>query len=140
MPSKNSTKHKTNRARPIKKGTTPRNATKLKDLKDKPDNFLLCRSYRYHALDPIGLFYWGSGRQKGICRISQCTRCGTVREDYYLANGKLMDRKYERPEGYDLHGSGQLHQHEVVREYLARLNGEVSPDRDSLPAHPSVLR
>lgn len=122
---------RTNRASQKKDRDFPKSETKLKSLQKKPNHFLECRSYRYHALERIGLFYWGNGKGKGICRISQCTRCGTMREDYYLADGRLMDRRYERPEGYDLEGTGNVLLKDVMREYLARLQSEVAQDRDS---------
>lgn len=104
-------------------GKQPSSAVKknaVKALKELSDDHLECRSYRYHALKKVRMFYWKDGSGKGICRISVCTRCGTQRDDYYSRRGELVDRRYNRPDGYSIAGSGYLTSEVVMRELFAR--------------------
>lgn len=110
-----------NTAKGIKSGLTPAQSRKVnKALRDLPDRFLECRSYRYHSLERLRIFHWNDIVGKGMCRISRCVRCGTIREDYYSSKGVLVDRRYENPPGYSLRGLGHLPSHKVMQEVFAR--------------------
>lgn len=115
-----------------KKDRPRASAKEKRALKDLPDAYLECRSYRFHALIPKSLFHWRDGNAKGICRSSVCTRCGTVRDDFYNSNGFLVDRIYNYPEDYQVPGS-RIYNNDVMKELFRRAEN-VAASRDDAVA------
>jgi hypothetical protein len=101
---------------------------------------LECRSYRFHAMESVGYFYWKTGRGKGVCKVSRCIRCDTFREDYLMPNGTLTFRKYHYPENYLIAGEGVLLMEDVRREMLRRVEViHASPDDLPVPVRVALV-
>lgn len=68
-------------------------------LDNYDDAFLLCR-FRRHRWETIGFYRHSDSGHRVTISVVECDSCHTVREDWYDANGTLVYRRYENPDGY----------------------------------------
>jgi hypothetical protein len=132
MPRSNSVAVKSTPKKEMSERTKARKVNEA--LRQMPDKYLECRSYRYHALKKVRMFYWQDGSGQGVCRVSVCSRCGKQRDDYYSKRGELVDRRYTDPPGDGLSGYGHLTTDKVMRELFARATDIAASEGDVIPA------
>ena len=73
-------------------------------VEELPDTFLQCREMG-HNWRPFTASRYRDG---GFLRVLRCSRCYCKKEQDLSSTGMILSTQYKHPEGYLIHGVGQL--------------------------------
>lgn len=87
-----------------------------------PDNVLFCLAFQHIWVHDTEWEPQRAGALYGVRIAMRCESCGSARHDVVGWKGQLIQRRYNRPDGYKVKVDGRrgTRKEQARREYLAR--------------------
>ncbi len=120
---------------PSRQRTEPAKPTKLEQLRETRDSVLECRSMGHNW--GKGKYFWWDEGQRGCVYRSQCRRCTSWVETYFVRDRvggpwrAISGRRYRYAEGYLLDGVGHAWKADIRSELMGRVEREGLIERDA---------